>query len=1073
MKLIISIGFLTFLLSPFITSAQTTPSMDETIAEESTNTVVVNTGRDSKINVRETTGGKRLGTQKNGAVGVIIDGPVIVKKRSWHKIDFITGVDGWVVSSMLEMQAEPAPAFLLISQSVESVTDTTALITYQLSEAGTGQIEYGTTQNLGTLNNKDNSLNYSIHRQTLLNLTPKTTYYYQITSENAAGVSVTSDIKSFTTNAPPVYAFSNGDTITVNTGDGSNINIRATANGTLLGQQPDSALGTVVGGPVTTGSFVWWNIDFNSGVDGWAAEDFIQAYVPPAPAPTPPSITTDKTTYAPGETITVTVAGNETTLDAQARAELALPGQAATEGAYNQVYQYLDGTKNIPTTARQNATLTFTAPSEEGQYVFELYGTILFSNLLDISNVITVDAVAPPTTPTPPTSGPVKAFPEAEGHGAESIGGRGGIVVKVTNLNDSGPGSLREALLMTVPRIIVFDVSGTIDLQSRIRLSAANSYFTLAGQTAPGDGITVRNHQISFSGVEHAIMRHIRIRHGCPEGCDISTADSINIFSNSNNIVLDHVSMTWSSDEAMSIWGSNIKDITIQWSLIAEGNFLCRAPSGESGHNLGPLLSGGTNHTEITFANNYLAHMCYRNTKQDGGYYEYINNVSYNNSAFEFNFSQNHLGGPDSYPDVIGHYFKQGPQSRNNAPFDIARERPDSDGPWNPISLHLSDITAINKEGNTHSLYSNGDPYSLIKTRYYGGASGPGTWSKRTSPHSNQPAYPVAQVSSTDAPAKVLPTVGASLPKRDPVDTRIVGDFYDGGIWSESNIRQYPVMNTYNVKPDSDNDGMPDDWETANGLNPLNGDDHSGDSNGDGYTNIENYINSIGVSETTPAPAPTTPTSNRFSNGDTITVNTGDGSNINIRATANGTLLGQQPDSALGTVVGGPVTTGSFVWWNIDFNSGVDGWAAEDFIQAYVPPAPAPTPAPATLLFEAESMLLSSPMQTKQTEGETVIYSSTAGAGTAIKIITIPSTGLYNLRVHAKTPNTGSDSFYFTIGTNAQRTFSTPINTSLAWITYSAGLSLTEGNTTLTILTREPNVEIDKVELVPVGSSAQ
>ena len=287
MKLIISIGFLTFLLSPFITSAQTTPSMDETIAEESTNTVVVNTGRDSKINVRETTGGKRLGTQKNGAVGVIIDGPVIVKKRSWHKIDFITGVDGWVVLSMLEMQAEPAPAFLLISQSVESVTDTTALITYQLSEAGTGQIEYGTTQNLGTLNNKDNSLNYSIHRQTLLNLTPKTTYYYQITSENAAGVSVTSDIKSFTTNAPPVYAFSNGDTITVNTGDGSNINIRATANGTLLGQQPDSALGTVVGGPVTTGSFVWWNIDFNSGVDGWAAEDFIQAYVPPAPAPTP------------------------------------------------------------------------------------------------------------------------------------------------------------------------------------------------------------------------------------------------------------------------------------------------------------------------------------------------------------------------------------------------------------------------------------------------------------------------------------------------------------------------------------------------------------------------------------------------------------------------------------------------------------------------------------------------------------------------------------------------------------------------------------------------------------------
>jgi len=400
------------------------------------------------------------------------------------------------------------------------------------------------------------------------------------------------------------------------------------------------------------------------------------------------------------------------------------------------------------------------------------------------------------------------------------------------------------ALMMTVPRTILFEISGTIDLQSRIQLNAENSFFTLAGQTAPGDGIAIRNHSLDFSNVQHGIVRYLRIRHGCPEGCDISVADNIRIFGGSSNIILDHLSMSWWEDECVNIVGHNIHDITLQWSIIAEGNVLCI--EGNS-HNLGSIL-GGTDHSRITIANNYIAHTCYRNHMQLIGQYEYINGLNYNTSALDFNFSQQSAEAAfePMRADIIGYYFKEGPQTQPHYLFDLIRySMPDDTDIYLPISLYFNDITATKSDGSDHILTGDGNPANFVRTRTLGGTTILPTWQQRFTPLIDKARFPVTIVPSIDVPAKVLPSVGASLPRRDAVDERIVNDFYTLGIWDAANIKQYPILNTYGVKLDSDNDGMPDDWETSNGLNPLDPGDHNGDINNDGYTNIENYINSI------------------------------------------------------------------------------------------------------------------------------------------------------------------------------------------------------------------------------------
>jgi len=433
--------------------------------------------------------------------------------------------------------------------------------------------------------------------------------------------------------------------------------------------------------------------------------------------------------------------------------------------------------------------------------------------------------------------GNIPAFPGAEGYGASARGGRGGMVVKVTNLNDSGPGSLRAAMMMTEPRMIVFEVSGTIELQTQIRLKAANSFFTLAGQTAPGDGIAIRNHKLVFDGVREGIVRHLRLRHGCASNCTVGVADNLTLLGNTELMIFDHLSMTWAEDEVMDVWGDNIRDITFQWSMMGEGTVFCIEGASQ---NLGPLIGGGDGIRNVTFANNFVAHTCFRNFMQSAGHVSFLNNMSYNTFKLDYSFSLHPRSTEQIRADIIGHYFREGPQTDRRKLIDVINAV--GSETRQPVSLHIRDLAPFTVSGDVHPFFVD-DPYSLVSTRSIGSDVLP-EWQARDQPLA-APRFPVQLVPSLDVPSKILGSVGASLPQRDEVDQRLVESFHSLGGWESINLRQYPVLQTYDLRIDTDDDGMPDDWETRHGLDPLNAADHAGDIDNDGYSNLENFINSL------------------------------------------------------------------------------------------------------------------------------------------------------------------------------------------------------------------------------------
>jgi len=249
------------------------------------------------------------------------------------------------------------------------------------------------------------------------------------------------------------------------------------------------------------------------------------------------------------------------------------------------------------------------------------------------------------------------AFPGAEGFGANSIGGRGGTVIEVTNLNNSGPGSLRAAVEASGPRIVVFRVSGTIILKTG--LTILNPYITIAGQTAPGGGITLRNDRSNGAPTldirtHDVIIRYIRMRTG-PGG-----DDSLLIYTSpAYNVMIDHISASWGVDENVNIWG-NVRDVTIQWSIISEGLKNSTHPEGDpGGHSMGFLVGSGSRN--ISFHHNVLAHNDARNPKWDGSHeqavYDFVNNVIYNWGAYATAVSGN------AKTNVVGNYYKRGSDS--------------------------------------------------------------------------------------------------------------------------------------------------------------------------------------------------------------------------------------------------------------------------------------------------------------------------------------------------------------------------------------------------------------------------
>jgi len=429
------------------------------------------------------------------------------------------------------------------------------------------------------------------------------------------------------------------------------------------------------------------------------------------------------------------------------------------------------------------------------------------------------------SAPKPNPTAKTPAFPGAEGFGAFAQGGRGGRVIEVANLNDSGPGSLRRAVNAEGPRIVVFRVSGTINLSSG--LSIRNPYITIAGQTAPGDGICLKTYSLSVAA-DHVVIRFIRCRPGDNAKFE---GDAISI-SAGRDIILDHCSASWSVDETLSASTSGqLGDVTVQWCIISES--LNKSSHHKGAHGYGSLIRGGWGNG-YTFHHNLYAHHRgrsprpgnYNSASEDpeGFIFDFRNNVLYNWAGSAAGYNSD--GDSITKMNFVANYYKQGPNSTRRFAF--------------------AESTTCAKAwfaDNAMNGVRPKDPWSLVSFR--------GFSPEQIQAYKQNAPIPVADVTTDDAMTafkRVLAHAGAVLPKRDAVDTNVVNNVIDGTgkiIDDEQQVGGWPVLKSAKPPLDTDQDGMPDEWEKAHGLNPNDKTDSAKDRDEDGYTNIEEYLNHL------------------------------------------------------------------------------------------------------------------------------------------------------------------------------------------------------------------------------------
>lgn len=466
--------------------------------------------------------------------------------------------------------------------------------------------------------------------------------------------------------------------------------------------------------------------------------------------------------------------------------------------------------------------------------------------------------------------GPLPVFPTCEGYGCETIGGRGGVVCRVTNVNDTGAGSFRNCMTMTVPRIIIFRVSGTIQQVGDLILTTPNSFVSVFGQTAPGDGIALQMTasdperllelgiaEVPASAFSDGVFQHLRFRHGSPGA---TPRDAIAIYDDGTNIVFDHNSFTWTGDERIEVWGSDIHNITFSHNVIAEGVvFKSETTFQGDTRNMGPLHSGPSGqpreHWDITYHHNLFVHSFIRNIRTAGATpasgtsgFQLINNVNYNNSTHMINPAKTDASGSnDFFMDIINAYFKRGPDG-NPWPirWGISQALPNDSA----LNLHFVGSTWRNQDGTPHVNNDEADNYNMMlqNNDFW-------TLTERATPLTSQPEFPVTITSAAQAYIDVVVNedVGATKPSLDAVDQRLVDAPEDETAWSSVNIppphgtatRQTFV--TSGVPVDTDSDGVPDAFETTPlGTDPNVFEEQAQlDHDGDGYVNIEEWVLSL------------------------------------------------------------------------------------------------------------------------------------------------------------------------------------------------------------------------------------
>ena len=438
----------------------------------------------------------------------------------------------------------------------------------------------------------------------------------------------------------------------------------------------------------------------------------------------------------------------------------------------------------------------------------------------------------------------LKAFPTAEGFGANARGGRGGRVIEVTNLEDAGPGSLRDAMEASGPRIVVFRVSGTISLKNAIRVSTP--YLTVAGQTSPG-GVQIRGHGqpkgdwgVWFvNGAYDIVVRHLRVRMG--GNLEHDAGNNLLCYGTAepgvHNVIFDHCSVSWGSDTQLDWYGSYLDRATFQWCLIGE----CY---------MGQHIGGNRAPKNITLHHNLYANLGSRTPlMQHADIFDFRNNVIYNWSGNNASVFGQFALNSSAFGNVVGNLWLAGPEGGypylnvgNGGPKRVDGSAADAGGTklylagncgpkspagstndWIGHGVNTWDYYELNHDGNTHLV--NQAQYDAGKVFA---------------------APPVAMDAVSNLLEKVLASVGAYRPSRDAIDQRIVSSVREKTGTSRAKAGPWPDLATGAPAPpaDSDHDGMPDDWEKAHGLDPREARDGATLA-ANGYTNVEHYLNEL------------------------------------------------------------------------------------------------------------------------------------------------------------------------------------------------------------------------------------
>jgi len=419
------------------------------------------------------------------------------------------------------------------------------------------------------------------------------------------------------------------------------------------------------------------------------------------------------------------------------------------------------------------------------------------------------------------------AFPGAEGYGSDAVGGRYGKVVFVTNLLDYGhddaevEGSFRYAVTRDYPRIIVFRVSGYIELTREVVIR--DPYITIAGQTAPGDGVCLKNHGLRIR-THDVVVRFLRVRPGDSYGQEHPgwSTDAITVSNPSRHVIIDHCSSSWSNDEVISLSGSEVDSITVQWCMISESLNLSTHRKGHHGY--GSLVRTGG---RSSFHHNIYAHHVSR-VPRPGTYGEHSGFLDFRNNLIYNTREGGYTAGDSAKLNYISNYIIRGPDTEKPYVFRVGGE-----------------ATLFYFEGNglytaDGSLITN-DQEEMVRNVADG--------IEMDHPF---PAAPVITSNTWELRSLLFEYAGAIMPRRDDTDDRIIREIRSGTgsiINSQQEVGGWTPLDQGDPPADRDRDGMDDRWETRNGLSASD----AGDSNHHDlsltYTNIEVYLSELAESK--------------------------------------------------------------------------------------------------------------------------------------------------------------------------------------------------------------------------------